>query len=107
MKVITTISGIDAAPSAVTITGAIPVTRITPASPTTNAPHQFVSLASPPPSYSRTSEWALAPVSLSMAFLPPRAVGSNPQLVTLITRLRRQHMRIVHTRHADDVEFLH
>src|SRR5262249_52343828 len=42
--------GIDAAPTEVTITGAIPVTRIVPASPMTNAPHQFVSRGSPPPS---------------------------------------------------------
>ena len=63
MMVMTTISGIDAAPSEVTITGAMPVTRITPAKPTTNAPHQFVSRASPPPSYSRMSECALAPAS--------------------------------------------
>ena len=47
MSVMTTISGIDAAPSDVTITGAMPVTRMTPARPTTNAPHQFVSLREP------------------------------------------------------------
>ena len=41
--------GIAAAPTDVTITGAIPVTRIVPASPMTNAPHQFVSRGSPPP----------------------------------------------------------
>ena len=61
MKVITTISGIDAAPSEVTMTGAMPVTRIVPARPTTNAPHQFVSCASPPPSYSSTSWCSEAP----------------------------------------------
>ena len=61
MKVMTTISGIDAAPSEVTMTGAMPVTRIVPARPTTNAPHQFVSCASPPPSYSSTSWCAEAP----------------------------------------------
>src|SRR4051812_45258060 len=49
------ISGIDAAPSDVTMTGAIPVTRIVPARPMTNAPHQFVSLARPPPAYSSSS----------------------------------------------------
>ena len=43
----TTITGIDAAPSDVTITGAIPVTRIVPARPMTNAPHQFVSFSRP------------------------------------------------------------
>jgi hypothetical protein len=47
MKMIT---GIDAAPSSVTITGAIPVTRIVPAKPITNAPHQLVVFGSPPPS---------------------------------------------------------
>jgi len=41
--------GIDDAPSAVTMTGAMPVTRIVPARPITNAPHQFVSCFSPPP----------------------------------------------------------
>src|SRR3954469_12021728 len=45
----TMISGIEAAPSDVTMTGAMPVTRIVPARPMTNAPHQFVSLARPPP----------------------------------------------------------
>ena len=39
--------GIDAAPSSVTITGAIPVTRIVPARPITNAPHQLVVLREP------------------------------------------------------------
>ena len=48
--VMTTITGIAAAPSDVTITGAMPVTRIVPARPITNAPHQFVSRLSPPPS---------------------------------------------------------
>jgi hypothetical protein len=43
------ITGTAAAPSVVTITGAIPVTRIVPARPMTNAPHQFVSCLSPPP----------------------------------------------------------
>jgi hypothetical protein len=41
--------GIEAAPSEVTITGAIPVTRIVPARPITKAPHQFVSCFRPPP----------------------------------------------------------
>ena len=49
MSVMSTMLGIADAPSEVTITGAIPVTRIVPASPITNAPHQFVSLGSPPP----------------------------------------------------------
>ena len=40
-------TGTDAAPSSVTITGAIPVTRIVPASPITNAPHQFVVFGKP------------------------------------------------------------
>ena len=44
-----TMLGIDAAPTDDTITGAIPVTRIVPARPITNAPHQFVSCGSPPP----------------------------------------------------------
>ena len=48
--VITIITGIAAAPRDVTITGAIPVTRMVPASPITNAPHQFVSRLRPPPS---------------------------------------------------------
>ena len=45
--VISTITGTDAAPSSVTITGAIPVTRIVPARPITNAPHQFVVFGNP------------------------------------------------------------
>src|SRR5690242_8572014 len=49
------ISGIEAAPSEVTITGAMPVTRIVPARPTTNAPHQFVPLVRPPSAYSSSS----------------------------------------------------
>jgi hypothetical protein len=44
-----TMLGIEAAPTDVTITGAMPVTRIVPASPITNAPHQFVSRGRPPP----------------------------------------------------------
>ena len=48
MIVMKTISGIDAAPSEVTITGAMPVTRIVPARPTTKAPHQFVPFTRPP-----------------------------------------------------------
>jgi hypothetical protein len=48
--VMRTMSGIAAAPSDVTITGAIPVTRMVPARPMTNAPHQFVSRLRPPPS---------------------------------------------------------
>ena len=59
MRVMKTVTGTEDAPSDVTMTGAIPVTRIVPARPMTNAPHQFVSRASPPPSYSRMSEWAL------------------------------------------------
>ncbi len=50
MTVMNTITGMADAPNDVTITGAIPVTRIVPARPITNAPHQFVSLLSPPPS---------------------------------------------------------
>ena len=50
MIVITIITGIAAAPSDVTITGAMPVTRMVPARPITKAPHQFVSRLSPPPS---------------------------------------------------------
>src|ERR1700694_2725960 len=49
------ISGIADAPSVVTMTGAMPVTRIVPARPTTNAPHQLVSRANPPPAYSSSS----------------------------------------------------
>src|SRR5215218_3938168 len=55
-----TIRGIAAAPSVVTITGAMPVTRIVPARPMTNAPHQLVSFASPPPAYSSSSSGAPA-----------------------------------------------
>src|SRR5713226_4678109 len=47
--------GIDEAPSDVTMTGAMPVTRIVPARPITNAPHQFVSCLRPPPAYSSSS----------------------------------------------------
>src|ERR671935_705473 len=50
LNVTMTMLGIDAAPTDVTITGAMPVTRIVPASPMTNAPHQLVSRGSPPPS---------------------------------------------------------
>src|SRR5579864_2726693 len=49
VTVMKTMLGIDAAPSEVTITGAIPVTRIVPARPITNALHQFPSAGSPPP----------------------------------------------------------
>src|ERR1700756_5192319 len=49
LRVTMTMLGIEAAPTDVTITGAIPVTRIVPASPITNAPHQLVSRGSPPP----------------------------------------------------------
>src|SRR5215475_13676500 len=41
--VMKTVIGIDEAPSAVTMTGAMPVTRIVPARPMTNAPHHPVS----------------------------------------------------------------
>ena len=47
LTVITKMTGIDAAPSSVTITGAIPVTRIVPARPMTNALHQFPVFGSP------------------------------------------------------------
>src|SRR5919199_3676810 len=66
----TTISGIDAAPSVVTMTGAMPVTRIVPARPMTKAPHQFVSFARPPPAYSSSSRDAgPAPGSSAMDLL--------------------------------------
>jgi len=42
MDVMATNNGIDAAPRLWTANGATPVTRIVPASPMTNAPHQFV-----------------------------------------------------------------
>ena len=42
--------GIAAAPTDVTMTGAMPVTRIVPARPMTKAPHQLVSRLRPPPS---------------------------------------------------------
>ena len=48
--VMNTITGTDAAPSSVTMTGAIPVTRIVPARPITKAPHQLVVFGSPAPS---------------------------------------------------------
>ena len=48
--VMTMMTGIDAAPSDVTMTGAMPVTRIVPARPITKAPHQLVSRLRPPPS---------------------------------------------------------
>src|SRR5215212_5457268 len=72
MIVMPTMSGIDAAPSDVTMSGAMPVTRIVPARPMTNAPHQFVSFASPPPAYS-SSSWdaARAPGSSAMGLPPP------------------------------------
>src|SRR5438445_13819566 len=41
LSVTMTMLGIAAAPIDVTITGAMPVTRIVPASPMTNAPHQL------------------------------------------------------------------
>ena len=50
MIVMNTMTGTDAAPSSVTMTGAIPVTRIVPARPMTNAPHQLVVLGRPEPS---------------------------------------------------------
>ena len=41
------IDGIEDAPSVVAMTGAMPVTRMVPARPMTNAPHQLVCLCSP------------------------------------------------------------
>ena len=41
------ITGTDAGAELVTITGAIPVTRIVPARPITNAPHQLMVFGSP------------------------------------------------------------
>src|SRR6266852_9170636 len=49
VSVMMMITGIAEAPSAVTMTGAIPVTRIVPARPITKAPHQFVSCFRPRP----------------------------------------------------------
>src|SRR3954467_791229 len=67
MIVMAMMTGIEAAPSDVTITGAMPVTRIVPARPMTNAPHQLVSFASPPPAYSSSSRDAgFAPGSSAM-----------------------------------------
>ncbi len=43
VRVMTMVTGIDAAPSVVTITGAMPVTRIVPARPITKAPSHPVS----------------------------------------------------------------
>ena len=50
MIVMNTITGTDEAPSSVTMTGAIPVTRIVPAKPITKAPHQLVVFGRPAPS---------------------------------------------------------
>src|SRR5690242_6533446 len=66
--VMTTICGIAAAPNDVTMTGAIPVTRIVPARPITNAPRQLVSLRRPPPATS-------AGASLADAIHPPSIAG--------------------------------
>src|SRR6187200_971132 len=80
------ISGIDAAPRVVTITGAIPVTRIVPASPTTNAPHQFVSRERPPPAYSSSSAAPLRPAE--PAGVP--GVSSDPILSSLSRGLEQR-----------------
>ena len=90
MNVMTTISGMDAAPSDVTITGAMPVTRIVPARPTTNAPHQFVSRASPPCSYSSTSASAEAP---SCSLIPrPFPVAMQDSGRTLVASATSEHV---------------
>jgi hypothetical protein len=47
--VMKTVTGTPDAPSEVTMTGAMPVTRMVPASPMTKAPRQSVSCRSPPP----------------------------------------------------------
>ena len=66
--VISTMIGTDAAPSSVTITGAMPVTRIVPARPITNAPHQFVVFGNPPDSYTSSS----CPADDPSAMCPPK-----------------------------------
>src|ERR1700739_1256393 len=50
LRVTRNVTGTAAAPSEVTITGAIPVTRIVPARPMTNALHQFPVFGRPLPS---------------------------------------------------------
>ena len=47
VRVMKTVTGMEAAPELVTMTGAMPVTRIVPARPMTKAPHQPVSRFSP------------------------------------------------------------
>src|SRR6185295_9665981 len=56
VRVMKTVIGMPDAPSWVTITGAIPVTRIVPARPMTKAPHQPVSRLRPPEAYCNSSE---------------------------------------------------
>src|SRR6202049_4408558 len=67
-RVMKTVIGIEEAPSAVTMTGAIPVTKIVPARPMTKAPHQPVSRLSPAEAY--FSSWE-AVVCLGSAMTSP------------------------------------
>src|SRR5271170_5892553 len=66
--VMRTITGIAAAPSETTIVGAMPVTRIVPASPMTKALHQLAVLGIPAPAYSSLSPCGAA-ASLAMRYL--------------------------------------
>src|SRR3954454_18819063 len=88
--VMATIWGIAAAPNVVTMTGAIPVTRIVPARPITNAPRQLVSLRRPPPATS-------AGASLADAIHPPLIAG-GPAVAT-----PRRICNHCHERRANEV----
>src|SRR5260370_36780906 len=67
--VMKTVIGIDEAPSEVTMTGAMPVTKIVPARPMTKAPHQPVSRLSPPETY--PSSWEAVVCLGSPVMFPP------------------------------------
>src|SRR6516165_5220975 len=83
VKVMNTVIGIDDAPSAVTMTGAMPVTKIVPAKPMTKAPHQPVSRFSPPEAYCSSSEALVCLESGAMDLPPPMPLLFKTVLLSL------------------------
>src|SRR6476469_8883914 len=79
-----TVIGIDEAPRAVTMTGAIPVTRIVPARPITKAPHQFVSRLRSAEAYCSSSEADVCLESGAMDLPPPLAVSPRRRWATTL-----------------------
>src|SRR6516225_3733531 len=77
VRVMKTVIGIDEAPSAVTMTGAMPVTKIVPARPMTKAPHQPVSRFRFPEAYWSSSEAEVCLESGAMDLPPPMRCSSK------------------------------